>query len=229
MKLWINFIPIFIIFLLVTYTPEFVKFSHSILGKFLSVVLIIFYVKVDILAGLLVCLLVIFYYQTDYIESFESSSENSNVLNQDPKKSSATETGEKYDEEPQKESEESDEEHDKTTLENFESLTDVYPLSPTKPMIYDKSKETFRKTHCKKGHLMHKGTVVKNEMAENIFQEIKQNDFHKCNVCDPSCDFDIIEKYIKTEEDLMKPKSSNEMFETVWQNMSKTTETLLSK
>ena len=225
MKLWINFIPIFIIFLLVTYTPEFVKFSHSILGKFLSVVLIIFYVKVDLLAGLLVCLLVIFYYQTDYIESFESSPENSNVLNQDPTKSLTTE---KINEQEEPE-EEPEEEPDKTNLENFETITDAYPLSVTKPLIYDKSKETFRKTHCKKGHLIHKGTMIKNEMAEHIFQEIKQNDFHKCNVCDPSCDFDVIEKYIKTEEDLMKPKSSNEMFETVWQNMRKTTESLLSK
>jgi hypothetical protein len=207
-----------------------VNFSHSILGKFLSVVLIIFYVKVDILAGLFVCLLVIFYYQTDYIESFVFENEK-NPLNTEPKKSENTEP--KKSENTEKINENTDgPSNDNTggnTVENFESLSDAYPLSPTKPLIYDKSKETFRKTHCEKGHLMHKGTLVKNEMAEHVFKEIKQDDFHKCNVCDPSCDFDIIEKYIKTEEDLMKPKSSNEMFETVWQNMRATTETLLSK
>jgi Na+/H+ antiporter NhaC len=72
LKLVVNFVPIILLFLLVTYTPEFVKFSHSILGKAFAVILILFYVKLDFILGLFVCALVIFYYQTDYVESFNN-------------------------------------------------------------------------------------------------------------------------------------------------------------
>jgi hypothetical protein len=59
-----------------------------------------------------------------------------------------------------------------------------------KSNLYDKSKDAFRKTYCSKGHLINYGQVVKNDMAEHVYPEIKiKDDFHKCNVCDPSCDF----------------------------------------
>jgi hypothetical protein len=70
---------------------------------------------------------------------------------------------------------------------------------------------------------MHKGQVVKPESADHIFPELKQDDFHKCNVCDPNCRFDLInnqsEKLLKAEENLIKPKSSNEFFDVVWNNI----------
>ena len=72
LKYIVNFVPIILLYVLVTYTPEFVKFSHSILGKAFAVILILFYVKIDFVLGLFVCALVVFYYQTDYVESFNN-------------------------------------------------------------------------------------------------------------------------------------------------------------
>jgi hypothetical protein len=218
LKLVVNFVPIILLFLLVTYTPEFVKFSHTILGKAFAVILILFYVKLDFILGLFVCALVIFYYQTDYVESFN------NMLNEG--------FTEKLDEEKQETGEEKEKkekpveatEKPVETSEPFETLKDAYPLTPTNEIKYDKNVDQFRKAHCKKGHLIHKGQIVKTEMAEHVFPNVKQIDYNKCNICDPSCDFEINDKRIIDEADLTKPKSSNDMFEKVWENLRTTTE-----
>jgi hypothetical protein len=70
MKLVLNFLPIIIIVLLVTYTAEIADISHTILGKIVAVSIILFYSSIDRISGLFVCLLIILYYQSDYIESF---------------------------------------------------------------------------------------------------------------------------------------------------------------
>ena len=57
----IKLLPIIIVFLLVVYSREFVEFSHTILGKLIAVSIIVFYIKCDILYGLLACLMTIFY------------------------------------------------------------------------------------------------------------------------------------------------------------------------
>jgi len=112
----INFLPIFIIFLLVFYTNTFAIISNTILGKLFAVLLILFYVK-----------------------------------------------------------------HDKYTIHN--------------------------------------------EMSEHIFPEIKHNDeHHKCNLCDNTCDFSFVEKKINMEDLLVKPKSSNDWVVYVWENMMNLTE-----
>jgi hypothetical protein len=75
MNLVLNFLPIIIIFLLVSYSDIMAEWSHTILGKFLAVALIIFYTKIDVLSGLVVCSLIILYYQTDYVEGFAPKEE----------------------------------------------------------------------------------------------------------------------------------------------------------
>jgi hypothetical protein len=232
-KLVVNFVPIILLFLLVTYTPEFVKFSHTILGKAFAVILILFYVKLDLILGLFVCALVIFYYQTDYVESFN------NMLNEGfTEKLEGEEESEKSEE--SEESKKSEENKDKDniekvkkvkkvetpieTTESFETLEDAYPLAPTTEISYDKSVDNFRKEHCKKGHLINKGQIVKPEMAEHVYPIIQENNFKKCNICDTSCDFQINDKRIIDEADLTTPKSSNDMFEKVWINLRTTTE-----
>ena len=222
LKLVVNFVPIILLFLLVTYTPEFVKFSHSILGKAFAVILILFYVKLDFILGLFVCALVIFYYQTDYVESFN------NMLNEG--------FTEKLDEEKQETGEEKEKkekpveatEKPVETSEPFETLKDAYPLTPSSEIKYDKNVEHFRKSHCKKGHLIHKGQIVKPEMTDHVFPIVKESDFKKCNICDPLCDFEINDKRIIDESDLMNPKSSNDMFEKVWTNLRTTTEKMIN-
>ena len=64
-----QFIPIIIIFTLITYSKPFVRFSYSILGKLFAILMVIFYTYLDKVVGLCVCGLVILYYQSDFCES----------------------------------------------------------------------------------------------------------------------------------------------------------------
>ena len=64
-----QFIPILILFLLLKYSNDFVKFSFTILGKLVAIFIIIFYAQIDITIGVCVCGLVILYYQSDYVEN----------------------------------------------------------------------------------------------------------------------------------------------------------------
>ena len=73
----VKLLPIILVFLLVVHSREMIDFSHSILGRFAAVSLIFFYIKTDILYGLLACLLVILYYQTDFVNQF--SDENDKI------------------------------------------------------------------------------------------------------------------------------------------------------
>jgi hypothetical protein len=70
MKLVLNFLPIFLIFLLVSYTPEMADWSHTILGKLVAISIVLLYSSIDVITGVFVCLLIILYYQSDYVESF---------------------------------------------------------------------------------------------------------------------------------------------------------------
>ena len=68
-KTALQFIPILLVFLLLTYSKPIAIFSHTILGKLFAIALIIYYTTFDKVVGLFICALVIFYYQMDYVES----------------------------------------------------------------------------------------------------------------------------------------------------------------
>ena len=70
-----QFIPIIIVYLLLTYTKTSVLISKTILGRFLAVLAVIYYTYLDKYLGLFVCALVIIYYQSDYIEGFDISND----------------------------------------------------------------------------------------------------------------------------------------------------------
>jgi hypothetical protein len=188
MKIVLNFLPIIIIFLLVSYSDLMAQWSHTILGKLFSVILIIFYTRIDIVFGLVVCALVIFYYQTDYVEGFIPKSEtegfSSDIL-------------------PETDNEIDDVDKDVSTEYSFENLEDAYPSILKDSVIHDSKANKFRQKNCSKGHLVHKGQIINNEIAEHVFPEIEQNDFHKCNICDHSCDFKIIDRKIDAQEKIM--------------------------
>lgn len=197
-KIVINFLPIVLIFLLATYTPEFAAFSQTALGRLLAIFLILFYLKLDFLTGLFVCVLIILYYQTDYVEGFsEMLKEDEEAEIPSPETTPVSESSPT----PQSRTE---------PLEPFSTYETVSGIANNR-ILYDKSKQEFRKKYCDKGHLIHKGEIVNTEMAEHIFGEIKHDDYHKCNICDPSCKFDLIEPHIKSEDDLRKPVFSKEM------------------
>lgn len=74
--------------------------------------------------------------------------------------------------------------------------------------------QLFRTENCKNGVLLHREMEVHPEMSDHIFREIKFDDtFRKCNPCDPTCAFSIIEEKINTESRLLTPVRSNDMME----------------
>jgi dTDP-4-dehydrorhamnose reductase len=92
------------------------------------------------------------------------------------------------------------------TAEPALSYVSQYESPSTNKNLSESTKSDFRKIHCEKGHLVNKGQVVKADMAEHIFPEIE---FHneKCNLCDPTCNFSVIEKQLNallSEEFLSK-------------------------
>ena len=192
-----QFIPIVVIFLLLSQYQGCVKFSHTILGKIMAAFVILFYTTIDKVLGLFVCALIILFYQMDCRE---------NMLNI-----------ESFDTIEEEEEEEEDElEYNETkpakscnacgvknieTFENYESSENtVIENGPVQ--------DEFRKEHCQKGVLKHKDMDVKNEMAQHVYPELKfQNDY--CNACSPTCKFSIVESKLKTETQLL-PKVSKE-------------------
>jgi hypothetical protein len=180
-----QFLPMILIFLFVKYPRKFAELSNSILGKLFAVIVIIFYVSIDYVYGLFVCLLIIFYYQTDFVERMCEGFENGNTIDMENGNSIDLENIEipkdgniLYGpdlENPQ---------------EGFEELKDVYSTTESESLSLG-DREKFCKVHCKNGHLINKGQIVKPEMSEHVFPEIESKD--RCNICDPSCKFKMIE------------------------------------
>lgn len=202
LKMIINFIPIILLFLLASYTDDFVSCSHTILGKAFAVILILFYAKIDLLAGLLTCVLIIFYYQTDYVESFNGKTEMFSIQNKIDKKCKKEE-------------------------ETFQEMENAYPEQYTKKNTI--ALKHFRETYCKNGHLIHKAQKVKPEILEHVFPQLKPPDFHKCNICDPECTMEITDHRLKRESELHRPKNSNDFFEKVWKNLDLTSSQEMTK
>lgn len=175
----VEFIPIILFFLFLSYTEQFINISHTSLGRFIAISIILFYTDVDINYGLLACAIIIIFYESDvvenmlnrneYIEDFETKADDENTKNANPALL--------------------------TPKESPLSYTSQYENPSHHNVTSDFIKSEFRKIHCDKGHLVNKGQHVRSDIAEHVFPEIE---FHneKCNVCDPTCNFSIIEKQL---------------------------------
>jgi hypothetical protein len=188
-----QFIPIMLILGYTTYRHEFVKLSYSILGKLFAVMLIFYYTRIDFIYGTICCILVILYYQQTEIEGFSMEEE---TKEKDKK------------EEDKKEEEVTD---DGTNLPLEEGFETFEP-----PIItidqFNAAKDEFIKEKCKNGVLMYKDFPVKSEMADHVYSEIQFDGKSKCNPCDRTCDYNIIEAKLETEKKLI-PKISNDIFD----------------
>jgi hypothetical protein len=186
-----QFIPIVLAFVMLSYIKPFVAFSHTILGKLLAVLIIIFYTHMDKIVGLFVCALVILFYQFDYVENMLNMGEDGAV-----------------------ETEIIDQENGPDILCDEIYLTDNDANAKRKPptiaaedkyVEYDKvytdnestqlinaAKKEFQQANCRNGRLMHKNLNVHNEMADHVFPMV-QFPSNKCNVCNDSCAYNIID------------------------------------
>jgi hypothetical protein len=75
-----QFIPILILFLVISYFKSVAKFSNTLLGKLLAICIIVFYTFLDKLLGAVVCLIIIFYYQSDTVETMLNMDNDFNDL-----------------------------------------------------------------------------------------------------------------------------------------------------
>ena len=89
-------------------------------------------------------------------------------------------------------------------------------FTPYEQEVYDRlnvelinQQKAFRDKHCAAGELASKGIPVNIEMSEHVFPELKFTD-SPCNPCNPSCKFTILISKLKTEDELLRPKSSRD-------------------
>jgi NAD-dependent dihydropyrimidine dehydrogenase PreA subunit len=84
-------------------------------------------------------------------------------------------------------------------------------------------RKQFEKQYCENGVLKYKTMQVKPEMTEHIFPEIEYEDETlKCNPCDSTCNYKIIEERITNESKIQEPKNSKDWVWTQWFSTTKT-------
>jgi hypothetical protein len=192
-----------------------IQFSHSILGKLVAVLIILFYSYLDWIIGLFVCSLVIFYYQTKTVESLLNLGDLSDIGDvTDFKHLDSIASDINYE----------------THLDNVEgAYLDLQFKNSSKknggkePFFWretmvnynelygnndglisfgdDDLQKQFVKDFCRKNVLMDKGLPVKIDIAEHVYSQLKFKG-GTCNPCDSTCDFSIVDSKILTEEKL---------------------------
>jgi hypothetical protein len=168
-----QFLPIILIFFIVSNNNSLFEFSNTILGKLLAIFIIIFYISIDTIIGLFVCALIILFYQSHYRENMDIIFSD---LNNDYLDSNS---------------------HNDTGYLDDDYIDDYIYLYPKeekkKKKIFKKNnkmneglEDKFRIDNCNNGILTFKNIKIKNEMSEFIFPQMK---FHNriCNPCDETC------------------------------------------
>ena len=188
--LLVNFIPIFLLFGLLSYTEKFIHISGSVLGKLLAVVIVLFYTTFDILHGVLAAALMILYYQSDIVESMMNMYELSNDYSS--MQDSIAEKSEDIEAPTLLKSESS-----LSYLSQYENTSIVKNIVDNNNNINKNRTNNFRKEHCRKGHLVSKDQKVPLDMAQHVYPEVSFVS-DKCNICDSTCDFTVSERVIST-------------------------------
>jgi len=193
-----QFIPILVLFLVISYFKSIAKFSNTVLGKLLAICIIVFYTFLDKLLGALVCLIVIFYYQSDTVETMLNMDNDFNDIN-DLTDSNDLEINQHMTEDHVDDYIFIDNKKKKEGMVNYESGGNKDIL-----INNDKMQNEFRKNNCVNGELTNKGVPVNYEMTEHVFPEVK---FRRgfCNPCLKECEFSIIEQKLALEDKLRIP------------------------
>ena len=207
----LQFIPIILLFLLLSYPEQFALFSNLSLGRLIAVIIIVFYSSLDKYVGLLVCGLVILFYQSDYVENMKPFSENFVELSYSYLQNGDTTQHNNKNIEIAKVSQKITETQPLKYAEYFGLYLDKHiETTVTKNDIKQNAKpelkEQFRKQYCDGNVLKYKNTEIKPDMMQHIFPQVSFISNH-CNPCDKSCEFSIIESKLMTEEQ-MKPIST---------------------
>ena len=235
----VEWVTIITIFLFASFPREMIELSETSLGKLFFAFIIIYYTMVDPIYGIIACAIVIVYYQMDLYHSLIALhkdtllAENMMVMQDSILRDTIGNTGMYSDVTGLLETLKSPVGNPLETfkspvgnpLETFRSGdASVYSYTPVSDqkdyfesefMRGSKKKELldiFRKSNCdQKGTLKFKGSTVRPEMADHVFREIQfPHNSAKCNPCDESCEFSIIEERLNQEEGLRPVSSKDE-------------------
>ena len=195
-----QFIPIIIVLIYASYKPWFIESSHTILGKVVAIMLILYYTSIDYVYGTLCCVVIIAFYQMYEREGFyaEGTVEDTPLDDGIPSMEGTPKP---------------------VGVPSVNGVPSVKPLTIGSPLpntidAFNTARDTFIQEKCKNGVLMYKDFPVKSEMADHVFPEIQFNTKSRCNPCDTTCDYSIVEAKIDTETELC-PRSSNNLFDQV--------------
>jgi len=180
----LNFIPIILLFTLLSYTEKFIHFSSTVLGKLFAVFIVLFYTSINILHGVLATAFIILYYQSDIVESMINRYEYSDINT--PNRLNSIEKNMEDIKTP-------------TLLATNNSMSYLSQYERQIPIlkISEDKKESFRREHCKKGHLTVKNQNIPIDMTKHIYPEVSYVS-DKCNICDSTCDFNVSDTIIST-------------------------------
>jgi hypothetical protein len=194
-------IPFFLFLYFLLFPKQLFRESISVLGRLLTILIIIYYTSIHILYGVLVCILVIWYYQSDFLQY---------MLNMTSEEGTMFEGMENITTGSKPESLENNKEVPNTnftTLVNGSNLQDAYPAKISSPIS---ESETFFQKNCNtKKRLFYRNIEVKHpEIVPHIFPEISFDE-KPCNPCDSTCSFSINATKRITETDLV-PKQTQD-------------------
>lgn len=199
-----DFIIIFTVYLFIAYPTEMVFATETPLGKLAAIFVIIYYASIDFTYGLFACCIILYYYQLDLVDGLvkieinEKMAENlesmNNLLKEEVPSRETPKEIEPY----------CGPNHDLYKYESMES-TDF-----NENILLQNARDEFRKENCKNGELYIKGLTVRPEMSDHIFREIKFRYGDKCNPCDESCKFSIIESRLRGEKELREQVSGRD-------------------
>ena len=196
-----QFIPIVVIYLLLSQYKGCMLFSQTIFGKLLAVFLILFYVSIDKIVGLFVCALLMLFYQMDCVEISLNKEAFDDIKGQTTQEM----LEEKRPPSPEYKETKTAKPSNKEDIETFENYNTTYGSDETFK-VNETVQNTFRQQNCNKGLLKYKNMVVNNEMASHVFPEVTFKEQH-CNVCNPTCKFSIIEAKFKAETKIKHEQS----------------------
>ena len=210
-SIMMQFIPIILVLVYASYKPWFVDATHTVLGKVIAILLIIYYTSIDYVYGTLCCVIVIAFYQMHEIEGFVEGAKNRRKKRKRKGKGKGKGKTAKAQSSTQAKADADDEEIEEETVNEEETAVEEFS---NQVASFSSARDTFIRDKCLNGVLMHKGFPVKSEMADHVYSEIQFNTRSRCNPCDQTCDYSIVEAKIDTETELC-PRSSNNLFDMV--------------
>jgi hypothetical protein len=209
----IEWVTIITIFLFACFPYEMIELSETSLGKLFFISIVVYYSMVDPIYGIIACCIVIAYYQLDLYKSIIAIHRDTLLSENMVEMRESFSTEEQSTPTPELPVVESYV-NGESSIYAYTPFAEPKDFHESELMKGSRKKELlnyFRKTNCdEKGKLKYKGGIVQTEMADHVFREIQfPNNSAKCNPCDESCEFSIVEERLTREEE-MRPVSSND-------------------